>query len=124
MEHRWNIRHSAKLKVLLHHEDISEVHCKTRNIGRDGMFVETEHMTYQPHTMVRVEFESNKGGATQRHNVPALVVHSSAEGLGLMFMQPNTYDLICDSKIFVESFSAKPKPDEPLKRKETQRLTG
>lgn len=102
MEHRWHIRHPAVLDILLHHENISEIHCKSRNIGRDGMFVETDYMAYRPHTMLQVEFQSGQGKNIQMHTLPAIVVHSSPEGLGLMFMQPNAYDLICSNAIIVE----------------------
>jgi len=102
MEHRWHTRHPTILDVLLHHENISEIHCKSRNIGRDGMFVETEYMAYRPHTTLQVEIQSSKGNSKQRHILPAIVVHSSSQGLGLMFMRPNAYDLICGNEIIVE----------------------
>jgi len=124
MEHRWNVRHPAVIDVLLHHKEISEIHCKTRNIGRDGLFVETENMTYQPHTLLQVEFESIQDGVNQIHVLPALVVHSSPAGLGLMFMQPNTYDFICTNSHIVDDSLKKASSNTESESTEMPRLTG
>jgi hypothetical protein len=124
MEHRWNIRHPAVIDVLLHHKEISEIQCKTRNIGRDGLFVETENMTYQPNTLLQVEFESNQDGIKQIHVLPAIVMHSSPDGLGLMFMQPNTYDFICTNSQIVKDSSNKASSTKQAQPVELTRLTG
>jgi len=124
MEHRWNIRHPAVIDVLLHHKEISEIHCKTRDIGRDGMYVETGNMTYQPNTLLQVEFESNQDGVKQIHVLPTIVVHSSPNGLGLMFMKANSYDCICNNTAFVEDSSSKTNSTAQSEDTGLSRLTG
>jgi len=124
MEHRCNIRHPAVIDVLLHHKEISEIHCKTRDIGGDGMFVETGNMTYQPNTLLQVEIESNKDGVKQIHVLPAIVVHSSPDGLGLMFMQANSYDFICSNTVFVENSLSKANSTAQSESTDVSRLTG
>ena len=90
MEHRCSIRLPVSMNVLLYHDNIPVVHCKTLNIGADGMFVRTGALKYGTNTMLKVEFDAGKTPGTQSHIIPAMVVHHAKEGMGLMFAGGNS----------------------------------
>jgi hypothetical protein len=78
------------MNVLLYHNNIPVVHCKTVNIGADGMFVRTGALRYGTNTMLKVEFKPGETQEVQSHMIPAMVVHHSREGMGLMFAGGNS----------------------------------
>jgi len=85
MEHRCSVRLPVAMNVLLYHNNIPVVHCKTRNIGVDGMFVRTGSLKFGTNTMLKVEFKPGEGDSRHSHMVSALVVHHANDGMGLMF---------------------------------------
>lgn len=90
MEHRYSVRLPVTINVLLYHNNIPVVHCKTRNIGADGMFVQTGSLKYGTNTMLKVEFKPDEGKDNHSHIIPALVVHHANDGMGLMFPGGNS----------------------------------
>lgn len=90
MEHRCSVRLPFAMNVLLYHNNIPVVHCKTHDIGADGMFVKSGPLKYRTNTMLKVEFQSNKGGGRSSHMLTAMVVHHANNGLGLMFPGGNS----------------------------------
>ncbi|WP_455220808.1 PilZ domain-containing protein [Kaarinaea lacus] len=85
MEHRCSVRLPVAMDVLLYHNNVPVVHCKTRNIGADGMFVRTGSLKFGTNTMLKVEFKPGEGRDQHCHMMPALVVHHANDGMGLMF---------------------------------------
>jgi len=73
------------MNVLLYHNNIPVVHCKTRNIGADGVFVRTGTLKFGTNTMLKVEFKPGESGSRHSYMVSALVVHHANDGMGLMF---------------------------------------
>ena len=57
MEHRCNKRLVKAIKVMLYHNGIPVAICKTRDIGVEGVFVETGSMVYRNNTLLKIEFE-------------------------------------------------------------------
>ncbi|WP_455207398.1 PilZ domain-containing protein [Kaarinaea lacus] len=90
MEHRCSVRLPVAMNVLLYHNNIPVIHCKTLNIGADGMFVHTGALKYGTNTMLKVEFKRETNPVSQSFTMPAMVVHHSREGLGLMFPGGNS----------------------------------
>ena len=90
MEHRCSVRLPVVVNVLLYHNNIPVVHCKTRNIGADGMFVRTGSLKYGTNTILKVEFKPEEGKGSLSHIIPALVVHHANDGMGLMFPGGNS----------------------------------
>ena len=90
MEHRCSVRLPVAINVLLYHNNIPVVHCKTRNIGADGMFVRTGSLKYGTNTMLKVEFKPEEGHDIHSHLMPAMVVHHANGGMGLMFPGGNS----------------------------------
>ena len=85
MEHRCSVRLPVAMNVLLYHNNIPVVHCKTLNIGADGMFVQTGSLKYGTNTMLKVEFKPDERQAAQSHMMAAMGVHHTRDGMGLMF---------------------------------------
>ncbi|WP_455201107.1 PilZ domain-containing protein [Kaarinaea lacus] len=85
MEHRCSVRLPIAMNVLLYHNNIPVVHCKTDDIGADGMFVKSGPLKYRTNTILKVEFRSGKGSESRSHMITAMVVHHAKNGLGLMF---------------------------------------
>ena len=90
MEHRCSVRLPVAMNILLYHNNIPVVHCNTLNIGADGMFVRTGALKYGTNTMLKVEFKREANPVSQSFTMPAMVVHHSDEGLGLMFPGGNS----------------------------------
>jgi len=72
------------MDVLLFHNNIPVVHCKTNNIGTDGMFINSGSLSYPTDTILKVEFGSETQQGVEYFSLPAMVVHQNNSGLGLM----------------------------------------
>mgnify|MGYP003573759084 CR=1 FL=1 len=55
MEHRCSVRLPVAMNVLLYHNNIPVVHCKTSDISPDGMFVQSGPLKYKANTLLKVE---------------------------------------------------------------------
>lgn len=86
MEHRCNKRLVKAIKVMLYHNGIPVAICKTRDIGVEGVFVETGSMVYRNNTLLKIEFEVISNNSRQLYRLSAIVVHSSGKGLGLFIL--------------------------------------
>ena len=85
MEHRCSVRLPVAMNVLLYHNNIPVVHCKTSDISPDGMFVRSGPLKYRANTLLKVEFQDEGDAARKFHMLSAMVVHHAKNGLGLMF---------------------------------------
>lgn len=85
MEHRWNKRLPIAINVLLYHNSIPVVRCKTRDIGASGLFVETGPVTYARNTILEVEFVVESHQDRQRYRLLSMVVQRAKDGMGLEF---------------------------------------
>ena len=84
MENRYSKRVPIVMDVLLFHNNIPVIHCKTNNIGTDGMFINTDSLNYPTDTILKIEFSKTEKQPTEYFSLPAMVVHQSKSGLGLM----------------------------------------
>jgi hypothetical protein len=87
MEHRCNKRLLKAIKVMLYHNSIPVIICKTRDIGAEGIFVETGPLMYRNNTLLKMEFEVASNNSRQLYRLSAIVVRSSQEGLGLYIVE-------------------------------------
>lgn len=96
MEHRWYKRLPIAINVLLYHNSIPVVRCKTRDIGASGLFVETGPVTYATNTMLEVEFVVESHQGHQRYRLPSMVVQRANNGMGLVFSkaEPNVFQAL------------------------------
>jgi len=84
MENRYSKRVPLQMDVLLFHDNIPVIHCKTNNIGTDGMFINTGSLNYPTDTILKIEFSSESKQGAEYFSLPAMVIHQSKYGLGLM----------------------------------------
>jgi len=97
MEHRWSKRFNVNVDVLLYHRGGRPIKCKTYNAGTAGIFIKSVLETLTKNSFLEVEFEE---GANLRykknrsHRIRALVIHSSKQGVGLMFLKPEPETLL------------------------------
>lgn len=86
MEHRLSERRPITLDVLIFHQGLPIGRGRTRNIGREGMFIETKKKDFPEGTVLDMELDIDTDKGEQRIRLPALVIHRNREGMGLMFL--------------------------------------
>lgn len=84
MENRYTARKPVALDVELHHGRASFGTFKARNISLEGMFVETGPVNLYPSDLIDATLVIGPDPAAT-HEVRAVVVHHTDEGIGLMF---------------------------------------
>ena len=85
MEHRCSVRLPVAMNVLLYHNNIPVVHCKTDDIDADGVFVRSGSLNYRTNSRLKMEFQTEKDNRRKSYILSAMVVHNAKSGLGLMF---------------------------------------
>ena len=92
MEKRVYARYPGQIKFLLYRNRIPVVTCQSENIGPDGMFVQSNPVSYTKNTIVEVEFETRQGGSASRFRLPAKVVYITQNGMGLRFIPSDSVE--------------------------------
>ena len=97
LERRWCVRKAFIMAVTLHHQGGSLTNCKTRDIGVEGVFIETDTAEVDIHAVVEVSLPISVIGAGQCRRIPATVVHKRPNGLGVMFcsFDQRLYECLC-----------------------------
>lgn len=85
MEHRWSPRKSTDRNAVIFIDGVPVAPGQLRNISQDGAFVLTRDSSYRRGMCLELEFilPSNRGFAW--HRLPAVIMHSGNDGIGLMF---------------------------------------
>ncbi len=85
MEKRWATRTLANLSVDLLYKDLEMVNCRTRDISLNGAYV--ENLQVQPMVDMPIElvFKFGEIGDYIKYRIPAKVVRTDGEGIGVMF---------------------------------------
>ena len=83
MEHRCSVRKPIEFQLLLYKHGLPMQSGISRNLGLGGMFINTG--TYQWRKNEFLEVEILSGDGSPRIRLPAVVVHHSERGAGLMF---------------------------------------
>ena len=84
MENRFSARKPVALEVDLHQGRIRFGTFKARNISLEGMFVETGPINLYPSDLIDATLTVGRE-STARHEIRAVVVHCTEEGVGLLF---------------------------------------
>jgi hypothetical protein len=94
MEHRWSPRRTIHRDAMLYFQGLPVMQATVCNIGLDGAYVETPDAGLPRGTALELEFELSDHSPKSRHRLPALVMHQSLEGMGLMFrnFQQNAFE--------------------------------
>jgi hypothetical protein len=83
MEHRCSVRRPIEFQVLLYKHGLPVQTGISRNLGMGGVFVEAAGYDWQKNEYLEVEVIGANGKPLLR--LPAVVVHYSGRGAGLMF---------------------------------------
>jgi hypothetical protein len=83
MEHRCSVRKPIEFQLMLYKHGLPVQSAVSRNLGLGGMLIDTGTTTWRKNEYLEVEFICADGSKGMR--VPAVVVHHSGHGAGLMF---------------------------------------
>ena len=83
MEHRCSVRKSLELQLLLYKHGLPVQSGTCINIGLGGMLFDTGDRQWRKNEYLEVEILGRAGEAAMR--LPAVVVHQSPKGVGVMF---------------------------------------
>jgi hypothetical protein len=72
------------MEVNLFYPPMGSVEGKTRNISLEGMYVETDGIDIPHQARLEVAFTTRSGTEEKEFRLPAYVVHSRDNGIGLM----------------------------------------
>lgn len=88
MEHRWSQRKSIRANAVIFCRNLPILCGQSCNISRGGLFVETGRTGLYENSLLEVELVYEN----YHLHLPAVLVHQSNEGIGLMFsdIQPAT----------------------------------
>lgn len=84
-DRRWSARKSIALDVVLYEKGLPVAAAVSRNVGLEGMYVETLWHLFRKGTVLEAEFIIAGIRAGRRYRLPVVVMHVSKRGLGLMF---------------------------------------
>ena len=90
MEQRWSLRKPVTFEVQVSHKCHPVVRGRSRNISLEGLFIETGIVILPVGCRIDVEFALMTGGDPLRVRMPAVVVHRTADGCGIVFHTFNT----------------------------------
>ena len=82
MEHRCSVRKPFEFQLLIYKNGLPVQSSVSRNLGLGGVFIKAGTSAWRKNECLEVEF-LGCGKAGMR--LPAVVVHQSARGVGLMF---------------------------------------
>ena len=94
MEHRWRKRLQKTIKVMLYHNRVPVISCKTRDIGIEGIFVESGPLEFRNYTCLEIEFEGASKYGRRWYRLSVAVAHFSNDGLGLLILdnEPKAFE--------------------------------
>ena len=90
MEHRWSLRKPVSFEVRVSQKCNPVIRCRSRNISLEGMFIETGIVIPPVGSCVDVEFALLSGEVWEQIRMPAVVVHRTEYGCGIVFHAFNT----------------------------------
>jgi len=90
VEHRWNERQTTDHSVMINARPHDLRQARIRNVSTRGLFVETPpSASLADIAHVELIFMPSANNVSQILRVPALVVHTTQSGAGLMFLDPS-----------------------------------
>jgi hypothetical protein len=90
MEHRWSIRKPVSFEVQVSHKCHPVVRGRATNMSMEGLFIETGIVILPVGSYIEVEFALMTGEEGERIRMPAVVVHRTGNGCGIVFHAFNT----------------------------------
>jgi c-di-GMP-binding flagellar brake protein YcgR len=89
MENRWVQRQPTDCEVILETPEAGQIRARARNISLGGMFLVTDTETPPIESLVDLDFTLLNADLAVHHHLPGQVVHTSGEGVGVMFCDFN-----------------------------------
>ncbi len=86
MDRRWSTRKAIVVDVSIRRGDATARFGRCRNVGLEGMFVETDDQLFSRGMGLELEFELDDGSIVERHRLPVVAVRVSQHGVGAMFL--------------------------------------
>jgi len=83
MEHRCSVRKPIEFQLLLYRQGLPVQNAVSRNLGLGGMFIDTGTCTWRKNEYLEIEILGCNG--TPGVRLPAVVVHFSLRGTGVVF---------------------------------------
>ncbi len=83
MEHRCSVRKPIEFQLLLYRQGLPVQNAVSRNLGLGGMFIDTGARSWRKNEYLEVEILGCNGKPGIR--LPAVVVHYSMRGTGVVF---------------------------------------
>jgi hypothetical protein len=91
MEQRWSLRKPVTFDVQVSRKCHPHVRSRSRNISLEGLFIETGLVILPVGCCIDVEFALTTAGGPVRVRMPAVVVHRTRDGCGIVFHAFNTH---------------------------------
>jgi hypothetical protein len=83
MEKRKFDREAKHIKVRLYQDDTFVTLAKTHDIGKNGMFINTDVLLFPKNSHLDVVLDSQLGDLSERTRYSATVMHRSLRGMGI-----------------------------------------
>lgn len=83
MEHRCSVRKPIEFQLLLYKQGLPVQNAVSRNLGLGGMFINTGACAWRKNEFLEIEILGSSGKPGIR--LPAVVVHYSRRGTGVVF---------------------------------------
>jgi hypothetical protein len=95
VERRYRVRHPIDISVHIRYRKRRFICARACNLSDDGMFLEVRNLTLPSGTMVELELQC----LGQDRLIPAIVIHHSGTGIGVMFResQPELFQSLTQS---------------------------
>jgi PilZ domain len=96
MEHRWSVRKPHQCSVIVDCPRGGLAAAQLHNIGVGGMFVDIGKLDLPLNALVTVAFALGHDGSREEFCLPAMVVHRTDNGAGIMFLEsePDTLQIL------------------------------
>lgn len=88
MEHRWGMRRPLGIDVIVDYRPAAMGRGHIADASVSGLFVKTS-LLLPLHARVKLIFAVREDGVTRLHRLEAVVVRSTSDGVGLMYLQFN-----------------------------------
>jgi len=86
MENRWSQRTPLELNLVIHYAPLGLIRATTKDVSSTGMFIDTGRIILSPEETIELSFSLPSSRDLHTYTVPASVVHSSAQGSGIEFV--------------------------------------
>jgi len=107
-EQRWSQRKPMQMPVRLRYEPVGDIAGTTRDISLEGMYVETRGVRIPPKAQIEVYFTTEDAGGRTEHRLPAVAIHASSEGVGLMLHHVDYEDFYALRRLITTSDGPEP----------------